>query len=94
MIDSVAPVAVTGVIPEPFGSEATPPEREIAVEVLDVEGEIVAWTTPTTPFAMVVVFSPNRMQVIVPEPLQVMVLPAFVAEAPSVTVSDERMEVE
>src|SRR5262245_15176496 len=89
VIPTVAPVVVTGVIPTPAESEANPADSEIAVEVSSVDGEMVTCAVATTPFAMVVVFSPNTMQFRDPETgLQVTDLPALVAAAPATTVID------
>jgi len=90
VMEIVFPVVVTGVIPCPFGSEATPEDIVIAVEVLTVEAERVTATVATTPFDMVVVLKPNTRQFNDPGAgLQVTVLPAAVATVPVFTVIED-----
>lgn len=90
VIEIVFPVVVTGVIPCPFASEATPEDMVIAVELLAVEAERVTATVATTPLAMVVVLKPNTRQFSDPDTgLQVTDLPAAVATAPALTVMEE-----
>ncbi|MBV6466434.1 MAG: hypothetical protein PGMFKBFP_01747 [Anaerolineales bacterium] len=90
VMKTVFPVVVTGVIPCPFGSEATPEDMVTAVEVLTVEAERVTATVATTPFGMVVVLKPNTRQFKDPDTgLQVTDLPAAVATAPAFTVMED-----
>src|SRR5205823_3878463 len=95
VIATVAPVVTTGAISSPLRSAATPPEREMSVEVLIVDAEIVSCTVATTPLKTVVLFRPYTTQTTEARVgLQAMVLPALIAPDPAVTLIEEISAVE
>jgi hypothetical protein len=94
MIPAVLPVAVVakGVLSR---AAAAPLTRATEEEVFSVDAEIVSATVATTPFEIVLEFTPQSTHVELPEVLlHEICLLAAVAAGPAVTVADVKSAVE